>query len=192
MRFAALILFLGTAATAFQTPPQTGRREWIDSATGHRVIRLSDDPGSSTLYFHDNAFSAAGDRMMLRTPKGVAVVEVARLGRDDLKLDIVAPDAGGGYFARQGRDIYLSAGAGNSGGGRRGGPVKAVNIDTRVAREVPHATGLINADETLSVVKKAPANDPDGKYPPPPQRAMVPQLQRMFPGKRMEDLTADQ
>jgi oligogalacturonide lyase len=192
MKLFALILFLAAAGTALQTPAPAGQRDWIDPATGHRVIRISEDPGSSTLYFHDNAFSAAGDRMMLRTPKGVAVVEVARLGRDDLKLDVVAPQAGGGYFARRGRDIYLSAGAGNSGGGRSAGSVRAVNIDTRVVREVRNATGLINADETLSVVKKAPAIDRDGKYPPPPPRPIVPQLQRMFPGKQMEDLTADQ
>ena len=68
----------------------------------------------------------------------------------------------------------------------------AVNVDTRVVREVPHARGLINADETLSVHKNARAIDRDGKYPPPPPRPIVPQLQRMFPGKRMEDLTPDQ
>ena len=148
MKFVALILFLAAAGTALQTPAPAGRRDWVDPATGHRVIRISDDPGSSTLYFHDNAFSAAGDRMMLRTPKGVAVVEVARLGGEDLKLDVVAPQAGGGYFARRGRDIYLRDGAGNAGSGRSAGSVKAVNIDTRVAREVANATGLINADET--------------------------------------------
>jgi oligogalacturonide lyase len=115
MKLVALILFLAAAGTALQTPPPAGRRDWIEPATGHRVIRISDDPGSSTLYFHDNAFSAAGDRMMLRTPKGVAVVEVAKLGGEDLKLDVVAPQAGGGYFARRGRDIYLSPGAGNPG-----------------------------------------------------------------------------
>jgi oligogalacturonide lyase len=191
MRFVALILLLAAASPALQTPPPASRREWIDPATGHRVIRVSDDSGSATLYFHDNAFSADGDRMMLRTPKGVAVIDVAKLGRDDLKLDVVAPQAGGGYFARRGRDIYLS-GAGNSGSGRGAGPVKAVNIDTRAVREVPHATGLLNADETLAVVKKAPAIDRDGKYPLPAPRPIIPQLQRMFPGKRMEDLTADQ
>jgi oligogalacturonide lyase len=57
---------------------------------------------------------------------------------------------------------------------------------------VPHARGLINADETLSVVKNANATDPDGTHPKPPTRTLVPQLQRMFPGKKMEDLTPDQ
>src|SRR5262249_2575366 len=32
-------------------------REWIDPSTGHRVIRLSTEPGSSSLYFHQNAYT---------------------------------------------------------------------------------------------------------------------------------------
>jgi hypothetical protein len=30
------------------TPPP---KEWIDKDTGHRVVRLSDEPGSTSLYF---------------------------------------------------------------------------------------------------------------------------------------------
>ena len=32
-------------------------REWIDPDTGHRVVRLSDEPGSQSLYFHQNAYT---------------------------------------------------------------------------------------------------------------------------------------
>ena len=192
MKWLSMFLGLAAAATGFHAQTEEPRRDWIDPATGHRVIRLTDQPGSSTLYFHDNAFSAAGDRMMLRTPKGIAVVDVAKIGSATLTLDIVSATARGGYFARRGRDIYLSGGAGNSGGGRGESSLTAVNVDTRAIRELPHARGLINADETLSVHKNARAIDRDGKYPPPPSRPIVPQLQRMFPGKRMEDLTADQ
>jgi oligogalacturonide lyase len=192
MKCLSILLVLAAAATGFHAQTEEPRRDWIDPATGHRVIRLSDQPGSSTLYFHDNAFSAAGDRMMLRTPKGIAVVDVAKIGSTSLTLEIVTATARGGYFARRGRDIFLSAGGGNSGGGRGEGSGTAVNVDTRAIREVPHARGLINADETLSVHKNARAIDRDGKYPPPPPRPIVPQLQRMFPGKRMEDLTPDQ
>jgi oligogalacturonide lyase len=42
------------------------------------------------------------------------------------------------------------------------------------------------------VVKNANAPDPEGKYPRPAARPVIPQLQRMFPGKKMEDLTPDQ
>ena len=41
---------------AFDDPPT----EWIDPSTGHRVIRLSREPGSASLYFHQNAYSPDG------------------------------------------------------------------------------------------------------------------------------------
>jgi oligogalacturonide lyase len=158
-------------------------REWIDAGTGHRVVRLTDDAGGSTLCFHDNAFSPDGDTLMFNTPNGIAILDVATIGASGRPLEIVAPRARGGYFARRTREIYYNGG---------GGTITAVNIDTRRTREVSHARGIINADETLSVVKNGNAVDPDGKYPRPPARAAVPQLQRMFPGKKMEELTPDQ
>jgi oligogalacturonide lyase len=183
---AAAIIAAGAALHTQEPPP----RDWIDGDTGHRVVRLTDDGGGSTLYFHDNAFSPRGDRVMFNTPKGIAVIEVGRIGTPEAKLDIVAAGGRGGYFARRTPETYFTATA--PGGGRGRGPVMAVNVDTRNVREVPHARGVINADETMSVVKNANAVDPDGKYPRPPTRIAVPQLQRMFPGKKMEDLTPDQ
>ena len=59
-------------AQAAQVPQP---REWIDSDTGHRVVRLTDDAGGSTLYFHDNAFSPEGDKLMFNTPNGIAVID---------------------------------------------------------------------------------------------------------------------
>ena len=163
------------------------KRDWVDPATGHRVVRLTDDSGGSTLYFHDNAFSAEGDKLMFNTPNGIAVVEVAKIGSADGKPEIVARGRGG-YFARRGREIYFTA----SSSGRGASPISAVNVDTKMIREVSHSRGLINSDESLSVVKNASAADPEGKYPRPPARVAVPQLQRMFPGKKLEDLTPDQ
>lgn len=157
--------------------------EWTDAEAGHRVVRLTDDAGGSTLYFHDNAFSPQGDKLMFNTPNGIAIVDVATIGSQGPRLEIVAPRARGGYFARRSREIYYNDGSGT---------ITAVNIDTRRTRHVPYARGLINTDETLSVVKNGNAVDRDGKYPRPPTRPIVPQLQRMFPGKKMEDLTPDQ
>jgi len=160
-------------------------RDWIDPDTGHRIVRL-DTGGGSTLYFHDNAFSPEGDKLMFNTPDGIASADVAKIGTANLKLEIVGQGRGG-YFARRTREIYFTAG-----GRGAPGPITAVNIDTRQSRELALARGLINSDETIAVAKNGSAKDPDGKYPPPPVRAAVPQLQRMFPGKKMEDLTPDQ
>ena len=184
MRSWLIAAALTTAGTALQMQEQAPK-EWTDPDTGHRVVRLTDAPGGSTLYFHDNAFSPQGDKLMFNTPNGIAVVDVAKIGADGGKAEIVAATARGSYFARRTREIFFTAGS-------RAGVVQAVNVDTRQIRDVVHARGLVNADESLSVVKNAKAADPDGKYPRPPTRTAVPQLQRMFPGKRMEDLTPDQ
>src|SRR5947208_16931318 len=82
-------------------------KEWIDRDTGHHAVRLTDDAGGSTLYFHDNAFSPDGDTLMVNTPNGIAVIDVAKIGTDGAKLQIVAPGARGGYFARRTREIYF-------------------------------------------------------------------------------------
>ena len=183
----AAIALLGAAMLdAVQAPPP---RDWVDAATGHRVVRLTDDAGGSTLYFHDNAFSPEGDKLMFTTPRGMAVVDVAKIGQADLVPEIVTTTRGG-YFARRTREIYYTALA--SGAARGGGTIMAVNVDTKKTREVKLAGGLVNADETLSLVKNGNAIDREGKYPKPAVRPVVPQLQRMFPGKRTEDLTPDQ
>jgi oligogalacturonide lyase len=171
----------GASAVLLSQAPKPNA--WIDPATGHRIVRLTGDAGGSTLYFHDNAFSPEGDKLMFNTPAGIAVVDVTKIGMVGLEPDVIAPGVRGGYFARRTREIYY---------GPPGGGVTALHVDTKRTREVAHARGLINADETLSVVKNAKAVDAEGKYPRPPMRPIVPQLQRMFPGKRMEDLTPDQ
>src|SRR5262245_48941275 len=41
------------------------RNEWVDPDTGHRVVRLSQVPGENqSLYFHQNEFTAAGDKLV--------------------------------------------------------------------------------------------------------------------------------
>jgi oligogalacturonide lyase len=164
--------------------------DWIDPDTGHRIVRLTDAAGGWTLYFHDNAFSPQGDKLIFGTPNGIAVVDVAKIGSADLNPEIVVQrepaQRHGAYFARRSRDVYFSEYV----------PfrvtIKAVHIDSKRVREVPFARGLINADESFSVMNNSSAVDPEGKYPKPPVRVAMPQLQRMFPGKRMEDLTPDQ
>src|SRR6059036_3779274 len=100
--FIALLVIVGSALRPQERLP----REWIDADTGHRVVRLTDDAGGSTLYFHDNAFSPRGDTLMFNTPSGIAIVDVAKIGADGSQLEIVAPRARGGYFARRAREIY--------------------------------------------------------------------------------------
>ena len=185
MRAWLVVASLLTAGSALR-PQEPVLKDWTDAETGHRVVRLTGDAGGSTLYFHDNAFSPQGDKLMFSTPNGIASVDVATIGTGGSRLEIVTARARGGYFARRTREIYYN------GSGRGSGTVTAFNIDTRQTRDVPHARGLINADESLSVVKNGTAVDPDGQHPRPPARPVLPQLLRMFPGRTMNDLTPDQ
>ena len=66
-----LIAIISMSAAA-QEPP----REWIDPDTGHRVIRLSDEPGSASLYFHQNAYTSDGSKLIITTPTGLSTINL--------------------------------------------------------------------------------------------------------------------
>jgi oligogalacturonide lyase len=50
-------------------------REWVDPNTGHKIIRISDEPGSQSLYFHYNAYTATGDKMVYTSRTGLYVYD---------------------------------------------------------------------------------------------------------------------
>ena len=69
---AALVLSLGLAPAvrsqdASSNPPP---KSWIDPDTGHRVIRLTDEPGSDSFYFNFNAYTPDGKEMIYTTSDG--------------------------------------------------------------------------------------------------------------------------
>jgi oligogalacturonide lyase len=192
----ALALCIATIAPARHAdePP----REWIDRVTGHRVIRLSMEPGSQTLYFHDNQYSPEGDKYVFTSRSGIWLVDLTRLGKEPPKPELIVPNAGGAYMARRTREVYFTRRAPSAAGvpaGARGpgtGEVYAYDYDTKRTRRVPFATRtLINADETFTVGPIV-AEDPSGKTPRPEPRVARPQLARMFPGKTMEQLSPEQ
>ena len=234
------LLALLAIAPLFARGADEPRTDWIDPDTGHRVIRLSTEPGSSTLYFHDNSYSPQGDKYLMSTPSGIAIVDLTKLGTEPPKVDLVVPGGRGGYMARRTRELYFVKGGGGGFGGRGqrggaggpppaasaqaqrdgsapapapglsptpqagefggrggrggfgGGEVFAYNLDTKETRKIPNASRtLINCDETFTLATIA-AEDPSGKTPKPPVREPRPQLERMFPGKKMEDLTPDE
>ena len=74
-------------------------------------------------------------------------------------------------MAFKSREVYFTKGG--KGGGGKGG-VFAVNVDSKAVREVKNAVGgVINADETYSVIAKN-ATDPTGKTPRPESRKLQP------------------
>jgi oligogalacturonide lyase len=67
----AAVLAAGGALAA--DPP----KEWVDPDTGHRVVRLTDEPGSASLYFNQNGYTADGKKLIYSTPQGVSTFDLA-------------------------------------------------------------------------------------------------------------------
>ncbi len=166
-----------TARAQEKSEPPT---DWVDAVTGHRIIRLSGPSGGSSLYFHQNTYTPEGDKIIFNSKGAVVTVDISKLGAQPPKAEVVLQGANALAMAFKSRDVYFSKGG--KGGGGKGG-VFAVNVDTKEVREIKNAVGgVINADETFSVVAKN-ATDPTGKTPRPEPRKMLPQRERMFGAK---------
>jgi oligogalacturonide lyase len=126
------------APTAFAQVPT----DWIDPATGHRVIRLSSDTGGSSLYFHQNQYTPKGDKLIFDTRTGIATIDLKKLGKESVKPEVVVPDARAIGTAWRTPDVYY----------RKGGSLYAANVETKETRKVTDARGsVVNADETLVI-----------------------------------------
>jgi oligogalacturonide lyase len=114
------------------------------------------------------------------------LLDISTLGKQPPRAELAVSSAGGAYMARRSREVYFT---------RRGASaseVFAYNFDTKQSRKVAHAARtLINADETFTVTTVA-ADDPSGRTKRPAYREPRPQLQRMFPGKTLDELTPAQ
>src|SRR5438874_13115183 len=95
-----LCLWFAAAASA-QEPPA----EWVE-ATGHRVVRLSTEPGSSSFYFHQNPYTAAGDKMVIGTKKGLAAIDL-KTRKNEL---IVEGKTASAVVGRKSRQVYYTRG----------------------------------------------------------------------------------
>jgi oligogalacturonide lyase len=128
-------LFAGVA----QEPPL----EWVDPATGHRVIRLSREPGSASLYFHQNAYSPDGQKLVITTPSGLSTVNIKTRAIEQ----IVEGRVGVIVTGRKSGQVYYTKRVNNR------NSVFATHLDTRVTREIAKlprgSISSVNADETL-------------------------------------------
>ena len=120
--------------------------EWIDPDTGHRIVRLSPEPGSESLYFNQNAYTAEGDKMVITTPQGIATVNL-----QSRKVELVVPgtkNLSGIVVGRKTPQIYYIRPTGSN------LTAFATDLDTRATRaigKVPEGGFLmtVNADDTL-------------------------------------------
>ena len=95
MPFASLCLH----AQAFQRdnkPSETGAmppKTWVDKDTGHRVLRVSDEPNSGAFYFNLNAFTPDHKQMVYNSPDGIRVLDLATMTTKILVPNPPAPVA---------------------------------------------------------------------------------------------------
>lgn len=151
-------LCLSLTASAQQSEPP---REWIDPDTGHRVVRLSIEPGTASLYFHQNPYTPDGKKLLVTVPNGLAVIDLATRVIEkivDGRVNVVMTGM------KTGNIYYIKTGV-----------LYTVNPNTKEVREIgklPTAANggsagvaTVNADETLVA-----GTITDGRIPPDPNR----------------------
>jgi oligogalacturonide lyase len=148
-------------ATAVLLQADDPPREWVEPATGHRVVRLSDEPGTASLYFHQNPYTAKGDKIVVTTTDGLATI--------DLQTRAIAPLASGRgaklVVGRKTRQAYYIVGE----------TAYAADLDTRAVRAIKTDPRLrtgsgfgLSADETLLAGSYV---EDSGQAPAPPATA---------------------
>ena len=169
----ALLVCACACAVSAQTrlPVTEPPLDWVDPDTGHRVIRLSRDPNTASLYFHQNAYTAKGDKLVVTNPKGIATIEL-KTGKIE---QIVEGRTSNLIIGPKTRQVFYL----------KGEAVMATHLDTKATREITRNAALrtgsglaLNADETMlggSMI--------EGGAQPPPNPAPAGQRGDNYPGK---------
>jgi len=172
-----LLFFVATGLYAQTvTPPP---RTWIDSDTGHRIVRLTDEPGSASLYFNQNGYTADGKEMVYTTPEGISALNLETKAAHPVVKGRVRIVVTG----HKTQNVYYI----------KGDTVCATDVDTGATREIAKlpARGTIatvNADETLLAGTYIEGNGQDYN----PNRPQAPQQlnQPRNKGQMMEERLA--
>src|SRR5215471_7971615 len=120
MRLFGLLVML--TAVCLTASAQELPREWIDQETGHRIIRLSDENGSASLYFHQNAYTPDGSKLIITTPTGLSTIDLQTRKIDkvvDGRVNVIVT-------GRKTGDIYYT----------KQGVVYATDLNAKTTREV--------------------------------------------------------
>jgi oligogalacturonide lyase len=138
------VLWISTTAAEVVVDQSMPPVDWIEPQTGHRVVRLSREPGSQSLYFHQYPFSADGKKLVFTRRDGIYAVDLETREIDHVVAGRVLALVTG----RKTGDIYFI----------RDGAVHAANLDTHESRRVAAlpeqyrgGNVTVNADETLIV-----------------------------------------
>jgi len=117
-------------------PPTT----WIDPDTGHRLVRLTREPGSASLYFNQNGYTADGQKMIYTTREGISALDLNTHATKSVvegRLRVIVA-------GRKTQNVYYL----------KDGAVFSTDVDTGLTREIAKvpprgSVATVNADETL-------------------------------------------
>jgi oligogalacturonide lyase len=186
-----ILVAIAFSLFALSSIAQTGNppTSWVDKDTGHRVIRLTNEPGSSGFYFNINAYTSDGRQMVYNAPNGIRVLDLATYKTRLLVPNPPPPaDAASGSRASFGNGVHAIV------VGRKTNSVffakfdPASNISTLYKANIDSgeitklvtlplraSVASINADETLGAgtyeETEAGAEQAYGRNPPPPHSA---------------------
>lgn len=131
------------ADPAVAAPPSS----WIDPDTGHRVIRVTSEPGSASLYFNVNSFSPDGKKMVYTAGGGISVLDLATFQTRPL---VPAP-ARVIEVGHKTATVYYTKSSGDRGTSTLYAADLTTGESRRIAELPPRATlSTVNADETLA------------------------------------------
>src|SRR5882724_8887231 len=127
---------LAAAGAGAAEPPKS----WIDPDTGHRVVRLTDEPGSASLYFNQNGYTADGKGMVYTTPEGISVLNLQThsakpVVKGRVRIIVTGHKTQNVYYIKE-------------------GAVFSTDVDSGATREIAKlpargSIATVNADETL-------------------------------------------
>ena len=165
MKSVLILLTLFFSISIFAQTTQELPREWIDSVTGHRIVRISDENGSSSFYFHQNGY--AGDKLVFSTRHGLSTYDFKTKKIEE----IVQGRAGNVIIGRKTHKVFYT----------KGDEVYETNVDTKETRLIVKTDKIrggagfaVNADETLLGGSATVGEVPKEFNSPPPQPSPSP------------------
>jgi oligogalacturonide lyase len=122
--------------------------DWIDPDTGHRVLQLSREPGSESLYFNLNPFTPDGKKMVITSPSGISLIDLQTHAVEKIvpgRLHIIM------VGHKTGQIYYVASKIENDATNRW---VCSIDPTTKAVREIMklargQEVSTVNADETL-------------------------------------------
>ncbi|MEK7954243.1 oligogalacturonate lyase family protein [Luteolibacter sp. Y139] len=118
-------------------------KSWVDPDTGHKVIQLTKEPGSASLYFNENGYTPDGKRMIYTTPGGISLLDLTTFAakqvvQGDVRAIAVGRKTPTVFYVKRGENALYST--------------QMDTGETRKIGDLPKRGRIatINADETLA------------------------------------------